>query len=126
MKAMWTDLQSFQTIALPFKITTVIPLLRVYIGKLNVVCDLVSIVPRIQYTLFWIVIKLCGVGVVVGEWHSGNHLSICVCVKGIFQVGVPFVVAVNSVQNSAHNEAVPIVVSPEPGSPGGLPLRTEV
>lgn len=85
-----------------------------------------SIVPRIQNTLFGIVINLRGVGVVVGEGHSGNHLSVRVRVEGIFQVGVPLVVAVNSVQDTAHNEAVSIVVSLEPGSPGGLPLHAEV
>lgn len=85
-----------------------------------------SVVPCIQNPLFGIVVNLCGVGVVVGERHSRNHLSVGVCVEGVFQVGVPLVVAVNSVQDAAHNEAVSIVVSLEPGSPGGLPLHAEV
>lgn len=85
-----------------------------------------SIVPSIQNTLFGIVVNLCGVGVVVGEGHSGNHLSVGVRVKGVFQVGVPLVVAVNSVQDAAHDEAVPVVVSLEPGSPGSLTLHAEV
>lgn len=85
-----------------------------------------SIVPRIQNTLFGIVVNLCGVGVVVGEGHSGNHLSVCVCVEGVFQVGVFSVVAVNSIQDAAHDEAVSVVISPEPSSPGGLPLHAEV
>lgn len=123
---MWTDLQSIQTRELTLNITTVKPLLRVYICKLNVVCDLVSIVPCIQNTLFRIVVNLRGVGVVVGEGHSGNHLSVCMSVKGVFQVGVFLVVAVYSVQDAAHNEAVPIAISPEPRSPGGLPLQAEV
>lgn len=123
---MWTDLQSIQTIELTFKITTVRPLLWVYIGKFNVVCDLVSIVPRIQHSLPGIVVNLCSVGVVVGEGHSGNHLSVCVCVKSIFQIGVPLVVAVDSIEDTAHDETVPVVISPKPSPPGGLPLHAEV
>lgn len=112
LKAMWTDLQSIQTIELTFKNNYGQPLLRVYISKLNVICDLVSIVPCVQHTLFGIVVNLRGVGVVVGEGHSGNHLSVCVRVEGVFQVGVLLVVAVNSVKDAAHDEAVPVVVSP--------------
>lgn len=102
------------------------PFLRVYVGKLDVVCDLMSIVPSVQNTLFGIVVNLCSVGVVVGEGHPGNHLSVGVCVEGVLQVGVLLVVAVNSVQDAAHNEAVPVVVPPQPGSPGGLTLHAEV
>lgn len=85
-----------------------------------------SIVPCVQNTLLRIVVNLCGVGVVVDEGHSGNHLSVCVRVEGIFQVGVSLVIAVNSVQDATHNEAVPEVVSLEPRSPSGLPLHAEV
>lgn len=85
-----------------------------------------SIVPRVQNTLFGIVVNLRGVSVVVGEGHPGDHLSVCVGVKGVFQVGVLLVVAVNSVQDAAHDEAVPVVVPPEPGPPGGLALHAEV
>lgn len=85
-----------------------------------------SIVPRIQNTLFGIVVNLCGIGVVVGERHSGNHLSVCVCVEGVLQVGVSLAVAVNSIQDAAYDEAVSIAISPEAGSPGGLPLHAEV
>lgn len=126
LRATWTDLQSIQTIELAFKITTLKPSLRVNISKLNVVCDLVSIVPRIQYALFGIVVNLRGVGVVVDEGHSGNHLSVCVRVEGVFQVGFSSVFAVNSIKDATYNEAVPIAVSPEPSSPGGLPLHAEI
>lgn len=85
-----------------------------------------SIVPSVQNALFGIVVNLCGVGVVVGEGHPWNHLSVGVRVEGVLQVGVFLVVAVNSVQDAAHNEAVPIVVPPQPGSPGGLALHAEV
>lgn len=85
-----------------------------------------SVVPRVQNTLSGIVVNLRGVGVVVGEGHSGNHLSVCMRVEGVLQVGVPLIVAVNSVQDAAHDETVPVVVSPEPGPPGGLPLHAEV
>lgn len=117
---MWTDLQSIQTRDCPQH------LLRVYVCKLDVVRDLVSVVPRIQHTLFRIVVNLRGVGVVVGEGHSGNHLSVGMRVEGVFQVGVFLVVAVDGVQDAAHHEAVPVAVPPEPSPPGGLPLHAEV
>lgn len=85
-----------------------------------------SVVPRVQHPLFWIVINLCGVGVVVGERHSGNHLSIGVCIEGIFQFGVLLIIAVHSIQDAAHDEAISITVPLEPGPPGGLRLRAEV
>lgn len=85
-----------------------------------------SIVPCVQKALLGIVVNLCGVGVVIGEGHPRNHLSVGVRVEGVLQVGVFLVVAVNSVQYTAHNKAVPIVVSPQPGSPGGLALHAEV
>lgn len=85
-----------------------------------------SIVPSVQNALLRIVVNLCGVGVVVGEGHPRNHLSVGVRVKGVLQVGVFLVVAVNSVQDTTHNKAVPIVVPPQPGSPGGLTLHAEV
>ena len=85
-----------------------------------------SIVPCIQQALFGIVVNLRGVGVVVYEGHSGNHLSVCVRVEGVLQVCLSSVVAVNSVEDAAHNEAVAIAVSPEPSPPGGLPLHAEV
>lgn len=71
-----------------------------------------SIVPCVQYTLFGVIVNLGCVGVIVGEGHSGNHLGVGVRVKGVFQVGLLSVVAVNSVQYAAYNEAVPVVASP--------------
>ena len=72
-----------------------------------------SIVPGIQHSLLRVVVDLCGVRVVVGERHSGNHLSVCVRVEGIRQVSVLAVVAVDGVQNAAHDEAVPVSVPPD-------------
>lgn len=122
---MWTDLQSIQIKKLTLK-GTFMPLLRVYISKFNVVSDLMSIIPSIQNTLLGIVVNLCGVGVVVNEGHPGNHLSIRVCVESIFQVGLPLVIAVNSIQDATNNEAVAKVISSKPRPPSCLPLHAEV
>lgn len=48
------------------------------------------------------------------------------CVEGIREIGILAVVAIDGVQNAAHNEAVPVSVPPESGSPRGLPLHAEV
>lgn len=56
-----------------------------------------SIVPCIQKTLLGVVVNLCDVGIVVGEGHSGNRLSVGVCVEGIRQVCISSVIAVNSI-----------------------------
>lgn len=85
-----------------------------------------SIVPRIQNTFLRVVVDLCGVRVVVNEGHSGNHLSVCVRVEGVFQVGIPFVVAVHGVQDATNNETIPKIVPPKPSPPGGFPLHAEV
>lgn len=119
LKPVWTDLQSIQKRGIK-------GLLRIDISKLNVVCDLVPIVPSIQNTFLRVIVDLCGVRVVVDEGHSGSHLSVCVRIEGILQVGVPFVVAVHSIQDATHDKAIPKIVPPKPGPPGGLALHAEV
>lgn len=119
----WTDLQSTEGIQTR---TTLEQTLRVDVGQLDVVRDLMSVVPGVQKPLFGVVVYLGGVGIVVDERHSGNHLRAGVRVEGVLQVGVPSIIAVDGVQDAAHDEAVSKVVPPQPGSPRGLLLHAEV
>ena len=101
-------------------------LLGVYIGKNDVVGDLVAVVPGIQHSLFGVVIDLRGVRIVVGERQSGNHLCVGVRVEGVCQVGVALLKAVGGIEHTADDEAVTIVVATQARPPGALAADAQV
>lgn len=79
-----------------------------------------AIVPRIKHTFLRVVVDLCGVGVVVYKRETGNHLSVCVRVERVGNIGMRALETVNGVQNAADDEAVTIVVPPQARPPALL------
>jgi len=98
----------------------------VSVGKDDVVGDLVPIVPGVEQAVLGIIVYLRGVGVLVLEEQPGDDLRVGVCVKGVGDVGVPLVVAVDRIQDPADDKAVPVEVLPQPCPPRRLLLGAEV
>ncbi len=95
----------------------------VYICKLNIISDLISIIPGIQHPLFGVVIDLSDVSIVVDERQVRDHLSVSVGVKGVGQICVLLIVAICRIKNAAYDEAIAVAIASKPGPPRGFTLH---
>lgn len=98
----------------------------VSVGKDDMVGDLMPIVPGIEQAILRVIVYLRGVGILILKEQPGDDLCVGMCVKGIGDVGIPLVVAVNCIQDPADDKAVPVEVLPQPRPPRCLLLGAEV
>lgn len=95
-------------------------------NKVNIVGQLMAIVPCIQHLIFGIVVHLGHKGVLICEWQTWSGLRVRVRIVGVQNLALFLVVDVNGVQHATHDEAVSVRVAFQPSPPCRLLLHGEV
>lgn len=98
----------------------------VSVGKDDMVGDLVAIVPGVEQAVLGVIVYLRGVGILILKEQPRDDLRVGVRIKGVGDVGIPLVVAVDRIQDPTDDKAIPVEVLAQPRPPCGLLLGAEI